>query len=269
MGSQRVRHDWMTNSFTLTYFLKVNVCCLVTKSCLTLLWHHGLKWVAVSCSRGCLPDPGIKSVPLVLSGKFFTTESSGKPNGIYSFWYTLWASLVAQRVKHLTAMRETWVQSQGQADPLEKEMATHSSTFAWKIPLTEVPGGPQSMGSQRVGHDWATSLSLHLFLSIHKSIKYTYLCMYKHLCIVFLNFTFLALKMFFILLKASWNFQTNALSSSAPNQGWTVPPSSSDFLWYKYHSHFCYLDMSTSQTPLKGEGRHHSIDLFFFFILWL
>ena len=68
------------------------------------------------------------------------------------------------------------------------------------------------------------------FLSIHKSIKYTYLCMYKHLCIVFLNFTFLALKMFFILLKASWNFQTNALSSSAPNQGWTVPPSSSDFL---------------------------------------
>ena len=57
------------------------------------------------------------------------------------------------------------------------------------------------------------------FLSIHKSIKYTYLCMYKHLCIVFLNFTFLALKMFFILLKASWNFQTNALSSSAPNQG--------------------------------------------------
>ena len=64
--------------------------------------------------------------------------------------------------------------------------------------------------------DFTFSIS---FLSIHKSIKYTYLCMYKHLCIVFLNFTFLALKMFFILLKASWNFQTNALSSSAPNQG--------------------------------------------------
>ena len=69
-----------------------------------------------------------------------------------------WASLVAQRVKRLTAMWETWVWSQGQEDPLGKEMATHSSTLAWKIPWTEKPGGLQSMGSQRVGHDWATSL---------------------------------------------------------------------------------------------------------------
>ena len=56
-------------------------------------------------------------------------------------------------VKHLPAMLETWVRSLGQEDPLEKEMATHSSTFAWKIPWTEEPGGLQSMGSQRVGHD--------------------------------------------------------------------------------------------------------------------
>ena len=56
-------------------------------------------------------------------------------------------------VKRLPAMLETWVRSLGQEDPLDKEMATHSSTFAWKIPWTEEPGGLQSMGSQRVGHD--------------------------------------------------------------------------------------------------------------------
>ena len=56
-------------------------------------------------------------------------------------------------------MRETWVPSLGREDPLEKEMAIHSSTIAWKIPWTEEPGRLQSMGSQRVGHDWATSLS--------------------------------------------------------------------------------------------------------------
>ena len=63
-------------------------------------------------------------------------------------------------VKCLSTMRETWVRSLGWEDPLEKEMATHSSTIAWKIPWTEEPGRLQSMGSQRVGHDWATSLSL-------------------------------------------------------------------------------------------------------------
>ena len=60
---------------------------------------------------------------------------------------------MAQRVKRLSAMRETWVQSLGQEDPLEKEMATYSSTLAWKIPWMEEPGRLQSMGSQRVGHD--------------------------------------------------------------------------------------------------------------------
>ena len=63
------------------------------------------------------------------------------------------ASLVAQMVKHLPTMWETQVRSLGQEDPLEKEMATHSSILAWKIPWTEEPGALQSMGSQRVGHD--------------------------------------------------------------------------------------------------------------------
>ena len=62
-------------------------------------------------------------------------------------------SLVAQRLKRLPAMRETWVQSLGRKDALEKEMAIHSSILAWEIPWTEEPGGLQSMGSQRVGHN--------------------------------------------------------------------------------------------------------------------
>ena len=60
---------------------------------------------------------------------------------------------MAQTVKHLPTMLETWVQSLGQEDPLEKEMATHSSTLPWKIPRMEEPGRLQSMGSQRVRHD--------------------------------------------------------------------------------------------------------------------
>ena len=62
-------------------------------------------------------------------------------------------SLVAQMVKRLPIMRETQVQSLGWEDLLEKEMATHSSTLAWKIPWTEDPGRLQSMGSRRVGHN--------------------------------------------------------------------------------------------------------------------
>ena len=62
-------------------------------------------------------------------------------------------SLVAQTVKNLPAMQNIQVQSLGQEDPLEKEMATHSNTLAWKIPWTEKPGRLQSVGSQRVGHD--------------------------------------------------------------------------------------------------------------------
>ena len=78
--------------------------------------------------------------------KPFVTQFGGFP------WY-LKVSLVAQVVKHLPAMWETWVRSLGGEDPLEREMATHSSTLAWKIPWIEEPCRLQSMGSQRVGHD--------------------------------------------------------------------------------------------------------------------
>ena len=69
---------------------------------------------------------------------------------MFSFIGMKFLVVVAQSVKN-PAMQETWVQSQGWEDPLEKEMATHSSILAWRIPWTEEPGGLQSMGSQRVG----------------------------------------------------------------------------------------------------------------------
>ena len=65
----------------------------------------------------------------------------------------IWASLLAQLVKNLPAVQETYVRSLGWEDPLEKEVATHSSILAWKISWTEESGGLQSMGLERVGHD--------------------------------------------------------------------------------------------------------------------
>ena len=78
-------------------------------------------------------------------------RSAGEGIG-YPLQYS-WASLVAELVNNPPAMRETWVRFLGWEDPLEKGMATQSSILAWRIPWTEEPGGLQSMGSQRVGHD--------------------------------------------------------------------------------------------------------------------
>ena len=75
-----------------------------------------------------------------------------------------WASLVAQRLKRLPAMQETWFDPWVEKIPLEKEMATHASIFAWKIPWMKEPGGLQSMGSWRVRHNWTTSLTMHTFV---------------------------------------------------------------------------------------------------------
>ena len=79
-------------------------------------------------------------------------------------------------------MQETQVWFLGWADPLEEEMAIHSSTMAWKIPWTEEPGRLQSMGLQRVGHDWATSLSLS-YMCI-----YMYMCVCAHVCLLLYKF---------------------------------------------------------------------------------
>ena len=81
-----------------------------------------------------------------------------------------WASLVAQLVKRLPAVRETWVHSLGQKDPLEKETATHSSILAWKTPWTEKPGRLQYMGLQKVRHDSVTSRSFFHTVHGHKCL---------------------------------------------------------------------------------------------------
>ena len=98
----------------------------------------------------------------------WTEKTAGLDRSNIQFWFFhlfsfqvsflhQWTSLVAQMVKCLPPMQETQVQSLGQ-DLLEKEMASHSSTLAWKIPWTEEPCRLQSMGLQRIRHDWATSL---------------------------------------------------------------------------------------------------------------
>ena len=85
-----------------------------------------------------------------------------KKSRIWAQLITVRASLVAQSVKNLPVVQETQVQFLGWEDPLEKEMATHSSILAWKISWTEEPDGLQSRGLQRVEHDWVTNTYLHL-----------------------------------------------------------------------------------------------------------
>ena len=85
---------------------------------------------------------------------------------------------MAQTVKRLPAMQVTWVRSLGQEDPLKKEMATQSSTLAWKISWMEEPGRLLSMGSQRVGHNRATSLSVDWFDLF--AIQWTFKSLLQH-----------------------------------------------------------------------------------------
>ena len=129
MRSLRVVHDWVTSLSLFTFI------------------HWRRKW---------------QPTPVFLPG-----ESQGEPGGRPSMglhrvghdWSDLAAaagSPVAQSVKNLSAMQDTWVRSQDWEYLLEKEMATHSKILAWKIPWTEEPGGLQSMGSRSVGH-WATN----------------------------------------------------------------------------------------------------------------
>jgi len=86
---------------------------------------------------------------------------------------SLRASLVAQRLKHLPAMWETWVRSLGQEDPLEKEMATHSSILAWRIPWTEELGGLQSMGRKESD----TTERLHFHFHFDEDCQ-VYMCVF-------------------------------------------------------------------------------------------
>ena len=105
-------------------------------------------------SPGDLLDPEIKLPSPALADGFFTQAAWKACVCFVQGLFVFRASLVAQTVKRLSTMRETWVQSLGQEDSLEKEMATHLCTPAWKIPWTEEPTqAPPSMGTQRVRHN--------------------------------------------------------------------------------------------------------------------
>ena len=116
-------------------------------------------------------------------------------NTLSIFWLSpvlKWASLVAQRLKRLPAMWETWVRSLGQEDPLEKEMATHSSILAWRIPWTEEPGGlhssrgcKESDTTERLHCLEIAQLSLHFHLGFLVSPRYS-----LELCIQMVYFSF-------------------------------------------------------------------------------
>ena len=109
-----------------------------------------------------LPDPGIEPGSPALWADALPSEPPGKPSVrdlllLLEISYTeCEPSLATQMVNNLPAMQEIWVWSQGQEDPLEEGMTTHSSIFAWRILWTEESGRLQSIGLQRAGHDWAT-----------------------------------------------------------------------------------------------------------------
>ena len=132
--------------------------------------HQVAKVLGVSASPSVLPMNTQDWSPLGLTGwislqpKGLSSVFSNTTVQFFSTQLSLVTSLVAQMVKCLSTMQETRVWSLGQEDPLEKEMAIHSNSISWKMPWTEEPGRLQSMGSQRVGHDWATSLFTFSFL---------------------------------------------------------------------------------------------------------
>ena len=132
---------------------------------LLILLSFGLYLCGISFSN---PSLSVCMCPLFWSGSLVDSIYRGlvfvSIQLVFVFWLGhsthlhLRTSLVAQMVKCLFTMLETWVRSLGWEDSLEKEMAIHSSTIAWKIPWAEEAGRLQSTGSQRVGHDWETSL---------------------------------------------------------------------------------------------------------------
>ena len=99
--------------------------------------------------------------PGVTSGEDREEETHRSVKPCWCVTVLSWASLLAQMVRNLPAMQKTQVQSLGREDPMEKGMVTHSSILAWRIPWTEEPSRLQSMGSQRIGHDWVIFTSLH------------------------------------------------------------------------------------------------------------
>ena len=117
-----------------------------------------------------LPIPSLRVIPVHQPWAPYLMHRTWVGDLFHTRW---WTSLVAQRLKRLPTMRETRVQSLGWEDPLEKEMATHSSILAWRISWMEEPGRLQSMGSQRVGHDSDFTLLHFTYDNIHVSMLFS------------------------------------------------------------------------------------------------
>ena len=142
------------------------------------------KWEPLKCISSYLKIHFQKTAP----NKDLILSAAQDVFSYDSVWYDFWSrsndcssklislilyytrtSFVAQLVKNPLAVQETWVWFLGWEDPLEKEMATHSSVLAWRIPWTEEPGGLQSMRWQRVGHNWVTNTQkLYTILGIYQ-----------------------------------------------------------------------------------------------------
>ena len=137
---------------------------LVSAKCSNLISRHFAPWTLLITPKHIVAN----------HASFYRTEQVLGCGASVLKWIQSWANhiclpgtkanyvtfLVAQMVKCLPTVRETWVRSLGWEDPLEKDMATHCSILAWKIPRMEEPGRLQSTGLQKVGEDWASSLSL-------------------------------------------------------------------------------------------------------------
>ena len=119
-----------------------------------------------ACPLEAVGGPCKYSVGFIHSDHHVFTRRLDNPSALYHSYHdvvsidpsTAWASLVAQTVKNLPAMQETWVWSVCQEYLLEKGMATHSSILTWRIPWTEEPGRLPSMGLQEVRHNWVTNI---------------------------------------------------------------------------------------------------------------
>ena len=153
-------------------------------------------------------------------------------------------------------MQETWVRSLGQEDPLEKQMATHSSTLAWKIPWVEEAGRLQSMGSQRVGHNWVTSLSLFLpsFTGRNEGVSGVGLQMYKS------KWTETLHKKRFL---GSWYYRRSKLLTSNRSTWWE------EFAVHRCGTRFHARTLLRAQSPPFPVGGSHSQSLGWQWIAWV
>ena len=154
-GDKHDSHFWMGGALML-YFKNIIWIIWDGRSCYSQLGKYNLPhYVCLYTHLMGFPGSSTSKQSTFNTGDPASIPGVGRSPG-EGIGYPLqgsWASLMAQMVNNLPAMQETWVRSLGWEYPLEEGMATHSIILAWRIPWTEEPGGLQSVGSQRVGHD--------------------------------------------------------------------------------------------------------------------